>query len=898
MFPILAATELRVKNAFDKFDRTRSVSHVPNIALSCHKSSTPNLVTKNPHLEMVQVFILDMDLLDSLGDALSIFGATKIPRIDIMETNLQEPGAVYSRARRVLDHFYTLSTGEYASALELMLGKIDDHFDQKHIILQKFYKWLNSHTDGVGKITSINISKLLLVYSTDLTQLNSYMRSKGLPPISFQRMFVGSNTLAPYIISSAIVTSFELLNERYRQHMSGSNGNFLLSPEDFLYTSKTATKGKDFSSDHTGSSGHDSESGCVNSVLLSRISEHVKAREGSLLNAGEDVADSMSLQPTLVDACAQTDDILDKLQKELQALSAQNTSLSHTIDDLMTKETREQTAEAIHLNNELLAANAEIVSLKKQLMDVYAEKGEQLAEIEKLQLNEQLYRSDAQRLRENLNSMTKRLEEVSYEMSSLKEDSISTNARLAEEQYNSRAKQDLITRLQTETLSLAATVLPSTEFLSEEKQDIVGETLVTAIRNIAKECQVLKQHTKTIEMVCEEQRKKLQYVADQRNTLIDKSVDCDHDIVLETQIVSEQQLEIDRLTVLFADKCEEVERLKQIVETYNSQVQMADAASNAENCLQEMKLLRSRLENEYEDVLNSTKASMLSSVTEFTSHKSEEISRLNEALAAKSQMLEATKAKLKEDDKELKELREALVAIQGEVAQRDELIKDLLIKASETEVEQKEEDINQALYKQRTVFDNEIASRDKIIADLSKMQDSCPTWLQTEIDIIQKDTASLLEYIATCDFSEVIVDKNNILKHMESIASSISILQYRLQSSNRMIDTVSGSNLQYSDNLDAQDNLESLDVSESDNQESFGVVRFQLATNTELTKTAVHINSNTSDNNVWPPSSLTSTAKSFDDYIEVSDDNDVVTTTAPNGVSDTPLISDAKDVRK
>lgn len=896
MFPTLAATELRVNHAFDKFERTRSSIYAHHTASEKPTAPAPIRAPNNPHLDMVQVFILDMDLLDKLGDALSILGESKIPRFDIMETNLQEPGVVYNRARRVLDHFYTLSTAEYSCALELMLGKIDDHFSQRHIILQRFCKWLNSHTDGAGKITSINISKLLLVYSADLTQLNSYMRSKGLPPISFQRMFIGSNTLAPYIISSAIVTSFELLNERYRQHMAGSGGNFLLSPEDFLYASRMANRGKDFSSGQTGSSGHDSESGCVNSVLLSRISEHIKAREGSLLNAGEDVVDSMSLPPTLVDACVQTDDILDKLQKEIHTLSTQNASLSHKIEEMMARDVREQTDDALRLNNALLAANAEIAALKKQLIDVYTEKGEQAAELEKLQMNEQLYRSDAQRLRENLSCMTKKLEEASYEISSLKEDSISTNARLAEEQHNSRAQQDLITQLRAETLSLVEAVLPSAEFLSDEKNNATGETLITAIQNITKECQLLKQHNAAIEMVCEEQRKKLQHAADQRSALIDKSVDCDHEALLETQTDLQQQSEIDRLATLLADKSEEVERLKQIVETYNSQVQMADAASNAESCLQEMKMLRSRLENEYEDVLNSTKANMLSSVTEFTSYKSEEISRLNEALAVKSQMLDATKAKLKENEDELKELREALEVVQGEVAQRDELIKDLLIKTSEMEVGQKENALKQALIQQRAVFENDIASRDSIIAELSKMQSIPPAWLQSEVDIIQKDMTSLLEYIATCDFSEVIEDKNNVLRHMSSLASSISILQQRLESSNRTAIAVSGSNLQYSGNLDAPDNLESIDISEQDNQESFGVVRFQLATNTELAKTAVHINA---DNNLRPPSSLTSTAKSFDDYIEVSDDdNDAAIRIRPREFPDVPPIDDTQDTRQ
>lgn len=337
-------------------------------------------------------------------------------------------------------------------------------------------------------------------------------------------------------------------------------------------------------------------------------------------------------------------------------------------------------------------------------------------------MNEQLYRSDAQRLRENLTSMTKRLEEVSYEMSSLKEDSISTNARLAKEQHNSRSQQDLIERLRTEILSLAKAVLPSKESLPNEEQSAFGETLVTVLKNITKEHQLLKQHSTAIEMVCEEQRKKLQYEADRKSALIDKHVGDDHEVLLEMQTESKQQLEIDRLNKLLVDKSEEVSYFKQIVENYNSQIQMADAASNAENYLQEMKLLRSKLENEYEDVLNSTKASMLSSVTEFTSHKSEEISKLNETLAAKSQMLEATKAKLKEDEEELTALREALAAAQGEVSQRDELIKDLLIKTSEIETEQRDDALNQSFSQQRAIFDSEIANRDAIIAELSKMQ--------------------------------------------------------------------------------------------------------------------------------------------------------------------------------
>ena len=871
MFPVLTATELRVNHAFDKFDRTRSPVHAycaTSASALVPTTSTQARRPNNPHWDMIQVFILDMDLLDKLGDALSIFGGTELPRIDIMETNLQEPGAVYNRARRVLDRFYTLSTAEYSTALKLMLEKIDAHFNQRQVILQKFCKWLNSHTDGAGKVTSINISKLLLVYSADLTQLNSYMRSKGLPPISFQRMFVGSNVLAPYIISSAIVTSFELLNERYRQHMAGSGGGFLLSPEDFLYTSRNTDKDKEVIS------GHDSESGCVNSVLLSRISEHVKAREGSLLNAGEDATESLSLPPVLTDASAQTDNLLDKLQEELQNLSAHNTTLVYKINELERKNIKDQADEVLRLNNALLTANTEIASLKKQLMDAYTEKGEQTAELEKLQINEQLYRSDAQRLRENLTAMTKRLEEVSYEMSSLKEDSICINARLAEEQHSSRVHQDLITRLWAETLSLAEAVLPSTESVLNEKQDTLGEALVTILKTVTRECQVLKQHSTAIGMVCEEQRKKIQHVADQKNSLIDEYVGSDN----EMQVDLDQRLEIDRLNILLKDKNEEVDRLKQIVENYNNQIQMVDAASNAESCLQEMKLLRSRLENEYEDVLNSTKASMLSSVTEFTSHKSEEISRLSEALAAKSQMLEATKAKLKEDEEELKTLREALVEVQGEVTQRDELIKDLLIKTSEIETGQKESTLNQSLSQQRAIFNNEIASRDAIIAELSKMQSIPPAWLQTEVEIIQKDTASLLEYISTCDFSVPLEDKANITRHLSGIASSIAILQQRLSPS-RTTTTITNSDAHIADSS------ASPDASEQDNQESFGVVRFQLATNTQLAKTAVHI----SDDNIRATSSLASTAKSFDDYVEVSDDDGAV-----RGLSDLPAEADVK----
>ncbi|EFO63379.1 Coiled-coil protein [Giardia lamblia P15] len=868
MFPTLTAAELRVNHAFDKFERTRSPTtkhHTKSIVSASVRR--PN----NPHWDMIQVFVLDMDLLDKLGDALSIFGGKEVLHIDIMETNLQEPGAVYNRARRVLDHFYTLSTAEYSAALEFMLGKIDDHFNQRQSILQKFCKWLSSHTEGAGKITSINISKLLLVYSVDLTQLNSYMRSKGLPPISFQRMFVGSNALAPYIISSAIVTSFELLNERYRRHMASSSGSFLLSPEDFLYTSKVTNKTNAITSGSSSSSGQESESGCVNSVLLSRISEHIKAREGSLLNVGEEIVNSMSLPLTLADADTQTDDILGNLQEELHTLSAQNATLSHTIDELMKKGTKEQADEILHLNNALLAANVEITALKKQLMDAYTEKGEQTAELEKLQMNEQLYRSDAQRLRENLTSMTKRLEEVSYEVSSLKEDSICANTRLAKEQHNSRSQQDLITQLQTEILSLAKAVLPSTESLSNGDHNACGETLVTVLKNITKEYQLFRQHSTAIEMVCEEQRKKLQYEADRKNALIDKYVGDDHEVLLETQTESKQQLEIDRLNELLMDRSEEVSRLKQIVENYNSQIQMADAASNAENYLQEMKLLRSRLENEYEDVLNSTKASMLSSVTEFTSHKSEEIFKLNEALAVKSQMLEATKAKLKEDEEELTALREALVAVQEEVSQRDELIKDLLIKASEVETEQREDTLNQSFSQQRAIFNSEIANRDAIIAELSKMQSVPPAWLQIEVDIIKKDTASLLTYIDTCDFSKVTEDKSNISRHLSSIISSIAILQQRLEASSRTATAISDSDIRMADNP------ESFETSEQDNQESLGVVRFQLATNTQLAKTAVHIN----DDNTKAPSSLASTAKSFDDYVEVSEEDE--TARGPSG---------------
>lgn len=861
MFPTLTAAELRVNHAFDKFERTRSPANEHYT-----KSTAPASVRRpnNPHWDMIQVFILDMDLLDKLGDALSIFGRKEILHINIMEINLQEPGVVYNRARRVLDHFYTLSTAEYSAALEVMLSKIDDHFNQRQSILQKFCKWLNSHTEGARKLTSINISKLLLVYSVDLTQLNSYMRSKGLPPISFQRMFVGSNVLAPYIISSAIVTSFELLNERYRRHMASSSGDFLLSPEDFLYASKVVGKANAATSGSSSSPGHDSESGYVNSVLLSRISEHIKAREGSLLNAGEEVVNSISLPLTLADADTQTDDILGRLQEELNTLSAQNATLSHTIDELMKKGAKEQADETLHLNNALLAANVEITALKKQLMDVYTEKGEQTAELETLQMNEQLYRSDAQRLRENLTSMTKRLEEVSYEMSSLKEDSISTNARLAKEQHNSRSQQDLIERLRTEILSLAKAVLPSKESLPNEEQSAFGETLVTVLKNITKEHQLLKQHSTAIEMVCEEQRKKLQYEADRKSALIDKHVGDDHEVLLEMQTESKQQLEIDRLNKLLVDKSEEVSYFKQIVENYNSQIQMADAASNAENYLQEMKLLRSKLENEYEDVLNSTKASMLSSVTEFTSHKSEEISKLNETLAAKSQMLEATKAKLKEDEEELTALREALAAAQGEVSQRDELIKDLLIKTSEIETEQRDDALNQSFSQQRAIFDSEIANRDAIIAELSKMQSIPPAWLQVEVDIIKKDTASLLTYIDTCDFSKVTEDKSNISRHLSSVISSIAILQQRLEASSRTATAISDTSLQM------VDNPESFEASEQDNQESFGVVRFQLATNTQLAKTAVHIN----DDNVRAPSSLASTAKSFDDYVEISEEDE------------------------
>lgn len=102
MFPTLTAAELRVNHAFDKFERTRSPANEHYI-----KSTAPASVRRpnNPHWDMIQVFILDMDLLDKLGDALSIFGRKEILHINIMEINLQEPGVVYNRARRVLDHF-------------------------------------------------------------------------------------------------------------------------------------------------------------------------------------------------------------------------------------------------------------------------------------------------------------------------------------------------------------------------------------------------------------------------------------------------------------------------------------------------------------------------------------------------------------------------------------------------------------------------------------------------------------------------------------------------------------------------------------------------------------------------------------------------------------------------
>lgn len=62
-------------------------------------------------------------------------------------------------------------------------------------------------------------------------------------------------------------------------------------------------------------------------------------------------------------------------------------------------------------------------------------------------------------------------------------------------------------------------------------------------------------------------------------------------------------------------------------------------------------------------------------------------------------------------------------------------------------------------------------------------------------------------------------------------------------------------------------------------------MRFQLATNTQLAKTAVHI----SDDNIRGTSSLASTAKSFDDYVEVSDDDGAV-----RGLSDLPAEADIK----
>lgn len=133
-----------------------------------------------------------------------------------------------------------------------------------------------------------------------------------------------------------------------------------------------------------------------------------------------------------------------------------------------------------------------------------------------------------------------------------------------------------------------------------------------------------------------------------------------------------------------------------------------------------------------------------------------------------------------------------------------------------------------------------------------------------EVDIIKKDTASLLTYIDTCDFSKVTEDKSNISRHLSSVISSIAILQQRLEASSRTATAISDTGLQMADNP------ESFEASEQDNQESFGVVRFQLATNTQLAKTAVHIN----DDNVRAPSSLASTAKSFDDYVEISEEDE------------------------